>query len=78
MIRVGAFECGNLKKHGPHLLLQIPQLHKVSFSFDFCSGIHLQSEVGSRPIKGSWVSSQSRRNEMGSRNQSHEIARRWL
>jgi len=39
-IRFRAFEGGDLKKHGAHLLLDIPQLNKVSLSLDFCGVIH--------------------------------------
>ena len=54
-VRFGAIERGDLQKHGPHLLLQIAELHKVSLSLNFCSVIHLRCAVGMRPINGSWV-----------------------
>ena len=54
-VRFGAIERGDLQKHGPHLLLQIAELHKVSLSLDFCSVIHSQYAAGMRSINGSWV-----------------------
>jgi len=54
-IRLGAIEGGDLKKHGPHLLLQIAELHKVSLSLVFRNEIHLQYAIGMRSINGSWV-----------------------
>ena len=56
-IRFGAIECSDLQKHGPHLLLQIAELHEVSPALDFCIMIHLQYTVAMRPIKGSWAES---------------------
>ena len=54
-IRFGAIECSDLQKHGPHLLLQIAELHKASLALDFFSVIHLQYAAGMRSINGSWV-----------------------
>jgi hypothetical protein len=45
-IRFGAIEGGDLKKYGPHLLLQIAELHNVASSLDCGSVIHLQYAVG--------------------------------
>jgi hypothetical protein len=55
-IRFGAIEGGDLKKYGPHLLLEIAELHNVAPSLNFCSVIHLQYVAGIRLIKdvGSW------------------------
>jgi len=39
-IRFRGFESGDLKKNGADLLLDIPQMDKVSLSLDFCGVIH--------------------------------------